>query len=54
MSEMKVNGLKAEIITRVSFDLHREFKVYCAQNDTTMNKVLSDLLEKFLASKRKK
>mgnify|MGYP001370436424 CR=1 FL=1 len=42
------------IIVRVSPALHRVFKVKCAQDDTNMNKVLTDFIESWVKKSKPK
>jgi hypothetical protein len=49
-----VNMTDKTIIVRVSSDLHRAFKVKCAQDGTTMNKVLTDFIEGYIKESKPK
>ena len=42
------------LIVRVSEELHRAFKVKCAQDGTNMNTVLSKLIEGFVKESKPK
>jgi predicted HicB family RNase H-like nuclease len=42
------------IIVRVSSDLHKAFKVKCAQDATNMNKVLTDMIESYVKETKPK
>jgi predicted HicB family RNase H-like nuclease len=42
------------LIVRVSEELHRAFKVKCAQEGTNMNTVLSALIERYVKESKSK
>ena len=49
-----VNMSDKTIIVRVSSDLHKAFKVKCAQDATNMNKVLTDMIESYVKETKPK
>ena len=49
-----VNMSDKTIIVRVSPDLHKAFKVKCAQDGTNMNKVLTDMIENYVKETKPK